>query len=191
MWITLAILLLILLAVLLLPLGMEVASAAGVRRWYLILAGLHIPVPKPIIERARRRMRQKYEKQEVSKRKSIWQDLAGKLRGLRSKQRSQDEGFRLNDLRTTLDTVIRILHILRIRVHRLHIVIASPDPAWTGVAYGMACAAIGALPPEWPVSVEADWSGNVPQFTYRVEVSVVPVRALAVLTGFLWRRAFA
>jgi len=191
MWIALAIVVIAFLAVLFLPLGGEVSSVAGSRRWYVILAGLHIPIPKSVTRVIAARIKKKGKQPSSKVSTVLWQDLAGKLRRLRSGEGPIAKVFGVDDLRSALEFVLKIVHTLRIRVHRLHVVIATPDPAWTGIAYGMACAIIGALPSDWAVSVEADWVNAAPAFTYRVEVSVIPARALGVLCSAVWKKAFA
>ncbi len=179
------------LAVMLLPLGAEVISDGGRTRWIMIFAGVHIPVPQWVIRRVKSRMAQKAEEPKEPGQKRSLKDLGKKLHGILNKSKSSDEGFTFDDLRLVLNAAVRLLKTLRVRVHRLHVVIASPDPAWTGMAYGMAWAIIGALPADWPVSVEADWTSAVPAATYDVQVTVIPAQVLGVVLGTIWKKVYA
>ena len=183
MWIVVSVILLVLLAVILLPLGAEITSVAGDRRWKMILAGLHIPVPKSVILKLTSRLASEKDGAGAHADKQSWMDLARNFYRLRNKGTSFLDAVRVDDLRAALLLAIRIIRAIRIRVYRLHVLIATPDPALTGVAYGISCAVIGMLPASWPVSVDADWRSEVPEFTYRVEASVLPVRIIAALMG--------
>jgi hypothetical protein len=188
MWIALAIVAVVFLAIVCLPLGVEVSSGEGTRRWFLILAGIHFPIPDAVIRRILKRIGSQQSGRVKKERKTEPSDLGGESGSLPSRRGFLSREFKLDDWRTILELVIRLLRTLRIRIHRLHVVIATPDPALTGVVYGMTCAVIGALPADWPVSVEADWSGSAPKAKYRIEASVIPIRVLSVFARIFWKK---
>jgi hypothetical protein len=188
-WILLAALVLLALAVMFLPLGLELSYRAGRYRFYAILAGLHILVPRWVIAKVKGRIRRHGEASAEQKAEEDESpDPDGNSGGIPKKSSVIVRLLGLHDLRSILDFVVRMLRTLRVRIHHLHVRIASPDPAWTGAVYGWSCAIVSSLPPDWPVSVEADWNGEVPQASYRVEVSVIPARVLATLTGIYYRK---
>jgi hypothetical protein len=188
MWIALAIIFVLFAAPMLLPLGMEISSEGRGLRWHVIFAGLHIPLPKRFTLWIWNLGTEKRGKKAAESPAHNWLDLAVKFRRILHSEASLAEIYRMDDLKLALDLAIRLLRILRVRVHRFKVLIASPDPAWTGIAYGWVCAAVGALPADWPVFVDVDWDSTVPQFLYRVEASVIPAQVLFALMKSLGKR---
>jgi len=188
MWTALAICIAVVAAFLFLPFGIEIASGEGERRWFAILAGVHVPVPKRLTRAVWRRFAGKGRSVQNKKPAHGWMDLTSKIRRILSRQESLSDAIRLEDLKLAFDLVVRLMHVLRIRVHRLNVMIASPDPAWTGMAYGWACAAVSILPAEWPVAVDVDWDADVPGVVYRVEATAIPAHVILALFRSLGKR---
>jgi hypothetical protein len=76
---------------------------------------------------------------------------------------------------------------LRVRIHRLAVCVATPDPALTGLAYGMAWAGLGAVNMPRQVHLRPDFTESKPRADYRIELSARP--ALVIVYGVigLWR----
>ncbi len=191
MWIALAVLMVFSVAVMLLPLGVVISSTTDGRRWHLIFAGMRIPIPNSMIQSVQAKTGKMSPTQPAKQSRRSVSDIVGRLRRTRIKENPIVRFFELDDLRTVLELTIRLVRSLRIRVRRLHVLIATPNPALTGIAYGMAWAVIGCLPSNWPVSVEADWTTAAPKFSYRVEFSVIPARLLSLVVSILLKKVHA
>jgi hypothetical protein len=165
----LAIAILCLCAVLVLPAGIEIESAGTVKRRRLILAGLRFPLPWRWARKSRvKRLRISagWDMEFVTR-------LASEL----------DE----DDLRAAWKSARGLFGCARVRVHRLALHVASPDPALTGFAYGMAWAGLGAMGIPQQVSVDADFTQTRPRAEFRIELSARPARVLYEMMRALWR----
>jgi hypothetical protein len=172
MWICLGIVVLGLIAVLILPFGAALKSAAGKRVWYLIIAGIPIPLPKNLARLGERFMRRKPGKPL----QHPIVTLADRFRRL--KAGDYWEGFNLHDLREAWNAVRWFMKSIRFRVRQFDMVVASPDPAFTGFAYGMACVCQSVLPREWATSLDVDFNRSAPVLSYHVELTIIPVRLI-------------
>ena len=185
MWIAIVIVAALAVAWLVLPTGIEVFSTTGKRKWGLIIAGMHIPVPNSVIVSALVRLQAPSKAKSKDKKRQL--DLGQLAHSIWSRTvrvvRFADSG----ELHVILDLVVRLFKALHVRVRRLHVVVATPDPALTGVAYGMACAAISILPPDWPLSVDADWTHTTPEISYRVNATVIPGQVFLLAITALWK----
>lgn len=172
MWFALAILGLIIIAVLVLPLGAGVKSSANGRKWYIIIAALRLPLPDKLLGR-----------------------LAGRVRRTASETTVETTSaeprrkITLHDLRRAWGKAVWFLRAIHIRVRKLHLTVASPDPALTGFAYGMASAVQGIVPSRWPFSFDVDFLRSTPKLDYHVKITVIPIRLMGrAVSQFIKRR---
>jgi hypothetical protein len=74
-----------------------------------------------------------------------------------------------------LRRVARRVHVDRLR---LHAVVATPDPAWTGELYGYGCAAASAARAWWPatrIDLGVDFAAELPRGSVDMTVRARPV----------------
>lgn len=162
----LAVIVAALLGALLLPCGVELRSANGRHRAYLYWAGLRFPLKSRVQPEAAEPEPPQFLRTLLQLKQ---RDLALLWRHLGT------------DLPWLAGVMQRFRKAVRIRVRYLHIVVASPDPALTGFAYGAACAITAALPRHWPVAVAVDFTVERPAVDYRVVIVAVPLRILGIL----------
>jgi hypothetical protein len=82
--------------------------------------------------------------------------------------------------------MLRHLHVDRLR---LAAVVASEDPAWTGEAYGVGCAVLGAVRARWPhadVRLGVDFMATVPSGEAELALRLRPVRLLPGVARVGW-----
>jgi hypothetical protein len=96
------------------------------------------------------------------------------LRALQSGGLAALREFNTHDLKVGWISLWRIVRSVRIRIHRFDLVIATNDPAQTGVLYGSACAISSTLILNRNVHVTADFTRTTPDLAYRVEFSFIP-----------------
>lgn len=87
----------------------------------------------------------------------------------------------IDDLRRLWRAIVRVGRIFKVRVHHCELIVATPDPSVTGIAYGCLRAASGILPPIPNLQVWPDFTLNKPEVRYRVEFSF---RLINLLYGF-------
>jgi len=161
--------LLLIITLLVLPAGIEFEQESGRKRRRLILGGLRLPVPKLLARRSKERKRR-------PRKRWSWSEVEPLLHEL-----SED------DLRSAWKSTRGLFSCVRIRIHRLAVNVATPNPALTGFAYGMAWASLGSMGMPRQVTFEPDFTHTRPQTDYRVELSARP--ALVIVHGVLalWR----
>lgn len=86
--------------------------------------------------------------------------------------------FTLADFQALPRFVQDLLVHLNLRVRRLHVRVATPDPALTGILGGWVLAVAQLLPENWPVRVESSFTEKSPQTYYEVEVRTRPAEPL-------------
>jgi hypothetical protein len=168
--------LLVLLALfLLLPLGVELDYSERGRKWFVVWLGLRVPVPG-----IARRVDDLFKHHKA--------DDGGEDTGEQEseKWRARHEFSKAGELVRTmtsnvqkfqsgLDTVRSISRHIHVKVHRLDMVVATPNPALTGFAYGMTQALGYAIGANVPWHAEPDFEQAEPALSMRVEVSVTPI----------------
>lgn len=174
--------LLVLLATLLLsPVGVELDYSERGRKWYAVWLGLHIPVSS-FAKRVMNLLKdddgeEKIRRYEDTKKQRADEAEEGraipKLGELVETMTSNLHAFERG-----LDVIRSISHHIRIHVHRLDVVVATPNPALTGFAYGMTQAFGFAFAPNIPWTAEVDFMREQPSLSFRVEVSVTPIKVL-------------
>ncbi len=85
-----------------------------------------------------------------------------------------------------VDVLRSFHHHVKVIVYRFDVVAATPNPALTGFAYGMAYAFGSAFAPSVPWTVAADFTATRPSLHFRVEVRIVPIRVLPSLLRMGW-----
>jgi hypothetical protein len=171
MLVLLTIIIAVIAAVLCLPAGVQVRCADNDCRLRLILCGLRFPLP------------QKYQaqKQELPRSRTSF---------LRQFWPKQHFAVCASDIKLVFRIVRNLLKCVRFRMKQLDIAIATPDPAATGILYGLAYAGISALPRRIPVTFCPDFYRTSPLINGTASVTVIPLRILTVslpLLHLLWR----
>ncbi|RQW00780.1 DUF2953 domain-containing protein [bacterium] len=170
MLLVLLIIFLLIILPLFLPVGGEVICEHNKHRFRIILAGIRFPVPTSTRKTAKR-------KQKIRKFRSIPETIE-------QFHASRETFFRLweyydgklfSKLFRTFQRFRRTLHV---RVHRLEIIIGTPDPAMTGMLYGAACSAAAALPKSIPIILISDFVKNESVLNYRISLTLLPIRIL-------------
>ena len=185
----LLILLFLLASVLLLPIGIELDYSERGRRWAIVWLGMRIRVPSPF-KRTLDLLKDDVEAREPA-----------------SPQRDQTltEEFEAEE-RFTVPTLDEVLHAmstglrafehgvdlirslsrhLRVRVHRLDVQVASPNPALTGFSYGMLCAFGSAYPMAIPWTVGVDFTETRPAVSFRVSVKITLIKIIPAIYRFV------
>jgi hypothetical protein len=161
-------------ACLILPCGAGLRSVPGKRTWSIILMGIAVPVPRRILSRIERALHRKLvapakpSPAEVRETVEDWQSTADRLR----------IAWRLMGL--AWGARRWFFRAIRFRVKRFDLTVASPDPALTGFAFGMACAVQSMLPSTWPATVRVDFDRQSPQLSYDVSLTIIPLYILIV-----------
>ncbi|RPH92752.1 DUF2953 domain-containing protein [candidate division KSB1 bacterium] len=167
------ILLLLIAAILSLPSGMEFIRERGLNRQKLIVCGLRFPFRmKKSSERKEKKAAESAQERERKKAESIPVVL---------------QDLNVEDVQAVWTTLRRFSNSVHLRMHKLVLNIATPDPAVTGMLYGLSCAGIGAFNASDKITLNADFSHEIPAFDYRIEVSLIPGRAVWESIGALWR----
>ena len=154
-----------LLALLLAPWGVEVSSIGGVRRFRLIAAGLRVSFPlRPSGSIRSANPGEPHHPPAPTDRSpdhnfSEWLEVAREIEWSRL----------LRALRTQVRSV-------RIRIRRFDLIIATPDPALTGISYGLAVAGVSLAPALSAASLVADFESVRPRADFRMDVTVIPLR---------------
>ena len=175
----LLILLSLLAALLLLPIGIELDYSEQGRRWALVWAGIRIRIASPF-KRAFVLLREKAETAD------------GQGKGETAADDEQTEGVVAPSLREVaqlmstgirafergVDLVRSFSRHLRVRVHRLEVRVATPDPALTGCGYGMLCAFGSAYATQTPWTIDVDFRETKPAVSFRVSVMIQPVKMM-------------
>jgi hypothetical protein len=177
MLIALALILLIWIAVLALPFGAGLKSEQGKQTWYIILMGLRICVPYRAIAITSRWIHKTPSKPVKPKSKEAVERLA------RKPKQPGKYTLSLHALQTAWGTMRWFLKRFHFRLRRFDLTVASPDPALTGMAYGLACAVQSVLPSRWPISIGVDFNRETPELAFHVELTVIPA---SFLLGGLW-----
>ena len=113
--------------------------------------------------------RPKKRKKKRRKRRIFWQPEA--------LLHAWDE-FTLADFRALPLFLRDLLGHLNLRVRRLDVRLATPDPAMTGILGGWAYAVAQILPEKWPVHIEPSFTEKSMQICYEAEARVRPVEPL-------------
>jgi hypothetical protein len=158
---------LILLAVLFLPMGVELAWSENDPRWRLILAGLRFHVPDSLLQR----LRDRTPKSKPPKPPTSVQASFRRVLDLFSREPGN---LHWEDVRETWRMIKRVYRHIRFRVHQFDIVIAAPDPALAGMVYGWSWAAASWLPASWPLTLQADFTQTRPRANIRAEMTLIP-----------------
>jgi hypothetical protein len=159
-----------------LPFGVDIEGVNDHPRMRLILAGIRVGFPKRKPGRAAPKPEPEAEPEAESQ--AGWQQGVRKLRSLTQGGDSVWKEFGLTDLRSAGRALRVLIRSLRVRIHRLVVGVATPDPAMTGIAYGAACAVLATFPAKSRVRVYADFTRTSPEIDYRIELSVRPLVSL-------------
>ncbi len=154
----------VLIFLLTLPWGIEFGSAYGERRLRLIVAGFRFKISPD-------RLRRRAARPEPESKQGA---SGAKLREFLELV----EELNIDDLRSLIGARKHFFGALKFRVTRLELVVATPDPALTGMAYGLASAAkyCSGLP-AWS-GLYIDFESERPRAEYVVELLVRPVHLL-------------
>jgi hypothetical protein len=171
MLIVLAIIVALIAALSVLPAGVEVRCTDNLCRVRLILCGLPFPLPqkKRASEQALPRSRKNFLRRFWPRYRSIAHTA---------------------DIKLYFRTVRNILKCVHFRVKQLDVAIATPDPAITGMLYGLASAGISVLPGRGQISLYPDFNRTSPLVNGTASVTVMPLRILTAglpLLQRLWR----
>ncbi|MBI5059516.1 hypothetical protein HZB60_07040 [candidate division KSB1 bacterium] len=160
-------LLLALLIVSLLPWGIQFSQVAGLRSARLIVAGVRVPLPRTLRRSgaASPALRDEPADSPESGPQVMWDEFADWISLARDVE-----------WRNLYRAVQRQFRCVRIRIRRLDVTVATPDPALTGMAYGLALAGVSALPFSLATSLTADFTADRPRADFRVDVTVIPLR---------------
>jgi hypothetical protein len=157
--------------ILFIPLGAEIASEDGIRQYRLIIAGIRMKfTPKTRSEIT--------DESEAPAAESSPSDIVERLGTLRdSSVRIWEfyDGKLPGKLWITLKRYYRALHF---RVHRCELRIGFPDPAATGAIYGAACALAAAFSDRIPLRLTPDFVNGRSGFDYRISLTFIPARIL-------------
>lgn len=77
--------------------------------------------------------------------------------------------------------LVRFRKVVKVRIRRCKITVATPDPALTGMVYGAICAGMPLLPRRWCVMINADFDSDRPALDLRAVISAIPARMLGIL----------
>ncbi len=163
---------------LLLPVGVVLDYSERGRRWFVVWLGLRIPVSgmvKNVFNRLKDDGKEKRGGEE-----------AGERHGFpKVKEMVQAMTSNVRMFKRGLDTIRSISRHIRITVHRLDVVVATPNPALTGFAYGMTQAFGYAFAGSIPWHSEPEFLLEKPSLSFRVEVSATPIKVLPAMLRFL------
>ncbi len=171
-----------------LPLGVEIASRGKERRWSIILAGLRLEVSPARVERLRDRMRRKQKSKTPEEKAHARARLMRIFRSLGAEPGASPDRLEFGDLKEAWRILKRVFRHIRFRVRQFDVVVASADPALTGMAYGWACAAGALLPASAPLSLDVDFEQTQPRIDFRVEISTIPLLLTWEGARYLWKR---
>ncbi len=159
------------------PIGVGLDYSDHGRKWYVVWMWMHIPVPAFV-----RRMTRKEEKRLLKEPEEAdaGQSVFLMIRNMAESMRGGREAFE-----SGLAALRAVTHQLKIHVLRLNVVVATPNPALTGFAYGMAWAGIGAFAPPWPGSMDVDFTRTTPKVDFQLEARIT----LITLVPAFWRLA--
>jgi hypothetical protein len=176
------ILLFLMASLLVFPIGVELDYSERGRRWYVLWMWLHIPVPG-LAKRLGRSWRMKRGwKQRMKGDAEERQSFGRKISDFVERMRGGVQMFEVG-----LQTLRSATRHLMIRVHRLHVVLATPNPALTGISYGMMCAFGGAFATAWPIVIEPDFTRMTSEVSFRVEARVTVIKVVPAAWRF-WRK---
>jgi hypothetical protein len=165
------------------PIGVELDYSARGRRWYVVWLWLHIPVPEfaqRMLQSKRKKgegkQRARKDAEETKERRAYGQTISDVVEGMRGGVQMFESG---------LQTLRSVTHHVRIRVHRLNVILATPNPALTGISYGMMCAFGGALALSWPIVIEPDFTRTTSEVSFRVEARITVIKIMPAAWKFL------
>jgi hypothetical protein len=182
MLIALAVILLLGLAILALPFGAGLKSESGKRKWFAIIMGIRIPVPDRLIAVIGTRIRKAPGKPAATTSRRACERI------LRQQEQPLKPPELLRIFRRVWGSMRWFLKGFRLRVRRFDLTVASPDPAWTGMAYGLACAVQSVLPRRWPVRIGVDFNRESPVMAYHLELTAIPMYLFIGAIRFLVKR---
>ena len=182
----LAILVLLFASVFFMPVGVELDYSERGRKWYVWWMGLSVPVSAAVEQVVQRLISRRNEKprretqveKEESEPPSFFDTFTSTIEGMQQGAKVFWPGIK------TLRRMKRHVHV---RVRRMEVVIASPNPALTGFSYGMMWAFAGAVPWNWPVQAGVDFAQTSPKVNFRIRLSAVPVSLLWPAGLFIWK----
>jgi hypothetical protein len=156
---------------LIIPLGAEIASEDGVRNFRLIIAGIRWKYS--LIKGQDKSSKSETPTKELSS-SDIFERL-GTLRESSVRIWEFYDGELPGKLWIILKRYYRALHF---HVHRCDLRIGFPDPAVTGTVYGAACALVVSLPARIPLRLTPDFVTGQSSFDYRISLTFIPARLL-------------
>ena len=180
--------LLVLLALLLLlPIGLELDYSERGKRWCVVWLGLRIPVPG-IARRVEALLRDEDGGNETQRRKET---KTQRVEAIGESIESPKVGDIVRSItsnvqmfRRGLDAIRSISRHIHVKVHRLDMVVATPNPALTGFAFGMTQAFGHAFAGNLPWHTEPEFGQEEPSVSFRVEVSVTPIMMVPPILRF-------
>ena len=171
--------------VLLAPIGLEVDYSGDRKRWAIVWLGLRFPI-RVSFRKAIRLMQDEASppaEPEPTKHEETETESAGfpSLDSIIELMRTGVQAFHRG-----IDVLRSFHRHTKVIVHQFDVVTATPNPALTGFAYGMAYAFGSAFAPSVPWTVAADFTATRPSLHFRVEVRIVPIRVLPSLLRMGW-----
>jgi hypothetical protein len=161
----------VILLILLIPVGAEISSDQGIRRYYLSIAGIKFRF-SPKLRHARA------VGSEIPSKEMNPPDIFERLDALRESSVRTWEYYDVR-LRGKLWKILkRCYRALHIRIHRCDLSIGFQDPAATGAVYGMACAIAAAIPKWIPLRLTPDFETGRTVLDYRISLTVIPAELL-------------
>ena len=190
--------LLLLGSILLLPIGLEWDYSERGGKWAVVWLGMRIgvtPVWRRVFtlfgsregETAQKPARRKEQRAEATREERTAETTS--VRDIVEMMTSGVQAFQHG-----VEVLRSFGHHLKIKVHRLEIVVATPNPALTGFAYGLAYAVGSGFASSVPWTLVPEFTLTRPAISFRVEASITLIKVIPSilrLTGFAIKEAGA
>jgi hypothetical protein len=168
-WILISIFILLLLA-LVLPWGVRFVRQDGVSRIFVIVAAIPIRLPKMPAQTIKMRAAQSEPIQHAELRhddENLFDNTADVFEWI---ELISEIGW------SRLFAAVRSgVQGVRVRVHKFEVTIATPDPALTGMLYGLSFATAG-MAPRFLSGIDCDFTAARPRANLKVDVVVIPLK---------------
>ncbi len=171
--ITLVAILLLIVLIFSLRWGIELSVADGKLGMRIIAAEIRLRIPKVWVDAWEKRRRER-----TSVGGDVTETIAGGFDTNSADWWRLASLFEWEDIQRINRARRRLFGTLQMKIRDVDLIVATPDPALTGFAFGVACAARYATGPGWWSGLAVDFERDIPGVALRVDLTVRPIAVI-------------